>query len=132
MRLILDTHILVWTLGDTRALPDLAKILLLDPANDKFVSVVSLWEIAIKQRLRRGRGEDMRFDVEEILPLVEQAGLKLLPINPLHTLAVAALPLERPADPFDRMLVAQATSAAMRLRTRAVQLASYGEAVLLG
>ena len=130
MRLILDTHIVLWLLVDAEALRS-ARSLLLDPENDKFVSVVSLWEIAIKYRLCRGRLDDMPLDAATAYGMIEEAGLHILPVTAAHAVSVGTLPLEGHADPFDRVLVAQAAAESMRLVTRDAKLAGYGEHVLL-
>lgn len=131
MRLILDTHILLWTLAASAALSPRARDLLLDPQNIKYVSAASLWEIAIKHRLRREGPNAMPFGAAKAHELADIAGLKLLPIGALHAAAVEQLPLGRHADPFDRMLIAQARAENMLLMTHDRALAAYGASVLL-
>ncbi len=131
MRLILDTHILLWTLAKSDSLPQRAQDLLLDPQNDKYASVVSLWEIAIKHRPGRGSRDAMPFGATETQKLIGMAGLSLLSVSPAHAVAVERLPLDRHAYPFDRMLVAQAVAEPMYLLTHDSALAAYGDAILL-
>lgn len=131
MRLILDTHILLWAVADSEQLPERARDLLLDPDHDFVVSIASLWEIAIKYQLRRGAQGDMPINAEQAAQLTEEAGFGLLPVLLPHVLAVEHLPRQSHADPFDRLLIAQARSEPMRLLTHDRKLESYGESVLL-
>lgn len=130
MRLLLDTHVLLWALTDSDRLADTARALLLDPDNDKIVSAVSIWEIAIKQRQRRGLPGDMPVDADEAIDLINDADFRWLPITHQHARAVADLP-EAHGDPFDRLLVAQAIIEPMRLLTADRKLAAYGDHVIL-
>jgi PIN domain nuclease of toxin-antitoxin system len=99
--------------------------LIADTDNAVYVSVVTLWEIAIKYALRRGRPNDMPLSAPDALAHFERAGYDLLAVLPAHALAVAALPLAR-TDPFDRMLIAQARHEPLRFLTSDAALAAYG------
>jgi PIN domain nuclease of toxin-antitoxin system len=101
VRLLLDTHPLLWWLADDPRLADPARSEIADPANDVFVSAASAWEIAIKA----GIGKlSLPHDLEEQLAA---SSISPLPILVRHALAVRDLP-EHHRDPFDRLLVAQA------------------------
>ena len=126
MRLLLDTHIALWALTDDARLSARARALIEDPANQVAVSAASVWEIAIKHGLGRG---DMPVSGGEALNWFRQAGYDLLPVTPDHAAAVEALP-DHHRDPFDRLLIAQATSEPMRLITRDPLVALYGGAVI--
>jgi PIN domain nuclease of toxin-antitoxin system len=127
MRLLLDTHILLWALVDDRRLSSGVREMLLDPSNDVFFSAASVWEIAVKRSLRRG---DIPVSAKEAVRLFGEAGYEELGISVAHAVAVEALPSIH-ADPFDRLLVAQALSEPMRLITHDHVVASYGESIFL-
>ncbi len=130
MRLILDTHIMLWALTDDAALPSRARELMLDPDNDVFVSIASIWEVAIKHQLNRGRPGDMPIDAPKAFDSIDTIGFNLLPIEPSHIVEVGRLPPHH-GDPFDRLLVAQALAEPMRLITADKTLPAYGDHVLL-
>lgn len=120
---LIDTHLLVWWFLDARELPAGARACIEDGSNRVLVSCASLWELAIK--VSRGRIE---LKMERMLAAIEREGFEMLPIRPSHTLIVASLPWHH-ADPFDRLLVAQARSEGLRLLTADRALAKYGEPV---
>ena len=126
MRLLLDTHIALWALVDSSQLGDRARGMLLDPANEIFVSAASIWEIAIKHGLGRG---DMPVEGELAARLFAEAGYRELPVAWRHASALKALPAIH-ADPFDRLLIAQAMTEPMRLLSRDRVVAAYGDIVL--
>ena len=129
MRLLLDTHIALWALVDDSRLPRRAAELIADPANTIAVSAASIWEIALKHALGRGGPNAMPLSGREAMTYFAQAGYDLLPISPEHAAAVETLSGLH-ADPFDRMLVAQALAEPMRLLTHDTALAGYGDMVL--
>ena len=101
MRLLLDTHVLLWWLGNHRELKARARAAIADPTNMVFVSAVSIWEARIKQSL--GKLEVPA----NFLSAVREEAFELLPVTADHADTVATLPpLHR--DPFDRLLIAQA------------------------
>ena len=102
MRLLLDTHALLWWLADDDRLGLQARELIEDPGNDVLVSVVSLWEAVVKA----GVGK-LKADVSEIADGVRREGFALLNIGRMHLLTLAGLPLHH-RDPFDHLLIAQA------------------------
>lgn len=128
MNLLLDTHVMVWALSETRRLSEEGRALIADADNIVFVSVVSLWELAIKAHTGRTGMPEM--EGRDALELSLHSGYRILDITPAHALRVAALPL-RHRDPFDRMLVAQALSEPLRLLTRDAQVAAYSDTVIL-
>ena len=129
MRLLLDTHIALWAVTDDPRLPVKAAETIADPANDIFVSVASLGEIAIKHALARGRPTDMPISARQALGHFSAAGYDLLDIEPSHAVAVEALP-KLHADPFDRILVAQALTVPLRLMTHDARVARYSDTVI--
>lgn len=125
MRLLLDTHILLWWLEDDPLLPARASELIADRRNQVFVSPMSIWEIAIKSELGK-----LKADGDEVRVASLQSGFQPLPFTLEHAAAVARLPhLHR--DPFDRALVAQARVEPLHLLTHDGDLAAYGEGVLV-
>lgn len=123
MRLLLDTHVALWALTDDPRLSQRARALIADPENDVLVSAASVWEVAIKHALGRG---DMPISGDQALDWFRQAGYQLLPIAPEHAAAVEHLP-DHHRDPFDRMLVAQATAEPLRLLTHDPLVLRYGD-----
>lgn len=105
MRLLLDTHVVLWALGDPDRLGEAAREAIVDPGNELGVSAVTAWEIAIKRPL--GKLTLPGGVADWLLPAVEELGATWLPISPHEAAAVELLPLHH-RDPFDRMLVAQA------------------------
>lgn len=126
MNLLLDTHIALWAITDSPKLPARARELIAAPRNTVWVSAASIWEIAIKHSLGRG---DMPVSGEQALRFFQQAGYRLLAVEPEHAAAVGDLPAHH-ADPFDRLLVAQAQVEPMRLLTHDVQVARYSDMVV--
>ncbi|MBI2296599.1 MAG: type II toxin-antitoxin system VapC family toxin [Betaproteobacteria bacterium] len=125
MRLLLDTHVFLWTLDDSPRLSRRAREMMTAPGTECFVSAVSFWEIAIKASLRRAA---FRTDVAKLVAGARAAGLKLLPFQPEHAVRVARLPRHH-SDPFDRALVAQALFEPLALLTQDAALAPYGNIV---
>lgn len=121
MKLLLDTHLLLWAVDRHERLPTQARSLIIDPDNELSFSTASIWEVAIKY----GRGRaDFRVD-----PSVLRRGLldnlyQELSVTGEHAIAVAGLPpLHR--DPFDRMLVAQSVVEGITLLTADPRVAQY-------
>lgn len=124
MRLLLDTHLLLWWLGQSAMLSEEALALIGDPENYILYSSVSLWEIRLKQSLGRLTLPASFNDV------LHAQGFDALPLRPEHTEGINDLPWHH-RDPFDRMLVAQARTESIRLLTVDEQLGAYGEFVLV-
>jgi PIN domain nuclease of toxin-antitoxin system len=125
---LLDTHVALWTVTDSPRLPAGARSLIRHPTSELFVSIVSIWEIAIKFALRRGRPTDMPISAQEMMALVDDAQCEVLLVTPTHAIELESLPMLH-GDPFDRMLVAQARAEPLRLVTADTRLAAYGAAV---
>jgi PIN domain nuclease of toxin-antitoxin system len=103
VRLLLDTHLLLWAAARSARLPREARELLQDDSNDVYYSAASIWEIAIKSSLRR---KDFRVDLTQLLATLPEMGLVELPVTAAHAAGVTRLPpIHR--DPFDRLLIAQ-------------------------
>jgi len=122
-RVLLDTHLLLWAVAAPRKLTSAARSRI--ETADVFVSAVSIWEVSIKVALGK-----LAADPAELLAEIEPAGFTLLPISGEHAAAVARLPAVH-ADPFDRMLVAQAKTEPLLLLTNDSILAGYGDCVEL-
>lgn len=121
MHLLLDTHLVVWAMGSPDRLPTALAAMLEDPGNTPVFSVASLWELVIKQALGR---PDFTLQPAVLRRALLDGGWQELPIEARHALAVAQLPpLHR--DPFDRLLLAQATTDGLLLITADTQLVAY-------
>lgn len=121
MKLLLDTHLLLWAAGQPEQLSGAARALLTDPANELIFSSASLWEIAIKHGLGR---KDFLVDARLLRRGLLDNGYKELPITSEHAVAVESLPHIH-KDPFDRMLVAQASVEGITLLTADPIVARY-------
>jgi len=124
---MLDTHVAIWAVHDPDLLSRRVTQLLLEPANEVYVSVVSLWEIAVKAAIPRRN--PFPFALSEAAARFEEAGFLWLAASPPNALALESLPLLH-ADPFDRLLVAQALSEPMRLVTNDRQVAAYSDTII--
>ena len=113
MKLLLDTHLLLWAASSPNRLPSIARTLIEAPANELLFSVASVWEVVIKRNLAR---EDFSVDPRLWRRGLLENGYAELPITSEHAIAVDGLPAIH-RDPFDRMLVAQATIEAVTLLT---------------
>lgn len=113
MKVLLDTHILLWAAGEPDRLPKSAREALENPETELLFSPASLWEVAIKRGLGR---EDFQVDPRLLRRGLLDNGYAELPITSEHAVTVAGLPAIH-KDPFDRMLIAQATSAGVELLT---------------
>lgn len=126
MKLLIDTHIVLWwALGDEK-LSKAGQAILDDQRNVGAVSVASVWEVAIKSSL--GRGLPTGITAERFSDLIEEAGFELKDIRKSHALEVEKLDA-RHGDPFDRLLVAQARVEGLTLLTHDKTLAAYGDFV---
>jgi PIN domain nuclease of toxin-antitoxin system len=105
MKFLLDTHILLWAAYQPEKLSELTRTLLNDIENELFYSAASLWEIAIKRGLGRN---DFQIQPRVLQRELQDQGYQALDISTEHSLAVEDLPLIH-KDPFDRILIAQAT-----------------------
>ena len=125
MLVLLDTHVLLWALYRSAKLSTQAAEVLRDARNRCIFSAASIWEIAIKARLARS---DFDADPFAVADDARSAGFEEVPIDAATAARVASLPLHH-ADPFDRLLVAQAMAHPARLLTADRALAPYSELV---
>ena len=125
MRLLLDTHLLLWSVAASRRLPAEAREALTDVENAVLYSAASIWEIAIKSTLGR---RDFRVSLPHLLRALARTGFVELPVSAAHAARVASLP-DLHKDPFDRLLVAQALAEPLVLLTNDAQLGGYGAQV---
>jgi PIN domain nuclease of toxin-antitoxin system len=130
LRLLLDSHLLVWLLTGDERVSSQAQSLIDDRGNASFASVVSIWEVAVKWPLRRGSLSDMPLPARQFTAALSEAGIPMLDSTPAHAIALEALPLLH-GDPFDRLLLATARAEGMTLLTADTQLAGYGAGVQL-
>ena len=127
MRLLLDTHALIWWLAADQAIPPSARNAIADPANDIFVSAASAWEIATKHRI--GKLPEAGLLAADVAGFASEQGFIELPVTIRHGQLAGSLPGIH-KDPFDRILVAQAILAEMHLVSRDEILSAYGIARL--
>lgn len=125
MKLLLDTHLLLWAAGQPERLSPVARTLLEDEDNALVFSAASLWEITIKSDLRK---DDFRVDPRLLRRGLIDNGYLELPVTNLHVLALKGL-AARHKDPFDRMLVAQSVAEGIVLVTTDPIVARYSELV---
>lgn len=123
MRVLLDTHALLWWLSDDTALPRSARKIIAETRNTVLVSAASAWEIATKVRL--GRLPAAADLVSDFCGQVEREGFDLLPISADHGIRGGLLPGPH-RDPFDRMLIAQAQAENLAVITNERVFESYG------
>jgi PIN domain nuclease of toxin-antitoxin system len=109
VRLLLDTHVLLWWLSDDRKLAKNARDIIANSNNDVLVSSASVWEVAIKAALGR-----LEVELDDLEDAIVRNGFRPLPIGFRHAVTVGRLPAVH-CDPFDRMLVAQASVEELRL-----------------
>lgn len=121
MKVLLDTHLLLWTAEGSRRLSRVARTLINDPDNEVVFSLASLWEIAIKRNLDR---DDFQVDPRLLRRGLLDNGYVELPITSEHALATESLPSIH-KDPFDRILIAQATVEGIALLTVDPLVAKY-------
>jgi len=120
VKLLLDTHLLLWAANEPKRLPKAARVLIEDLDNDLLFSAASMWEITIKSSLGR---EDFRVNARLLRRGLLDNGYTELPITSEHAVNVDHLPSTH-KDPFDRILVAQATVEGITLLTNDHKLAN--------
>ena len=126
MKLLLDTHILLWAAGQPEKLSESTRTLLISSENSLFFSAASIWEVIIKLGLGR---EDFKVDPYRLRKMLIVHGYTELPVTAEHALKVNSLPLLH-KDPFDRLLLAQARVEGMVLVTCDAAVSQYQESVL--
>lgn len=123
LRLLLDTHVVVWVLSDPNRLTAKTRTAIETEENEIFVSVVSPWELAIK-----GPREGLHLP-DDLEAQVDQRGFDLLPVLFRHTEPIGSMPYHH-RDPFDRMLVAQAVVDSLTIVTADRKLTNYQVSLL--
>ena len=127
MRILLDTHLLLWAVGGSDRLPNSVRKELEDPSNALFCSTASLWEIAIKTMLRR---PDFAIDIRAFREALRSMSVDELQLAGDHIESLLDLPdLHR--DPFDRLLVAQSLAEPMSLWTNDRLVTQYSDSITL-
>jgi PIN domain nuclease of toxin-antitoxin system len=124
VRLLLDTHVAIWAVTDSPRLGPAARRNISEDADEIVVSAVTVWEIAIKWKLR-SRIDPPPFGPSQARLHFAEAQYTMLPVTDAHAEAVALLPANH-GDPFDRLLVAQALSEPLRLVSADERVLAYG------
>lgn len=124
MRLLLDTHAILWWLSDDTRLDTQARKYIADPANDVFVSIASLWEIVVEVRVGK-----LQANIGEVIRAVEGQGFDILQISPTHLIELNRLPCHH-RDPFDHLLIAQAKSEELTFVSQDMYIPKYEVAYL--
>ena len=127
MRYLLDTHIVIWAMVGSRKLSDSARLILQDTGNVFYVSSASIWEVSIKHS---ARPNEIPVTSEQMIRFCRNSGIVELPVSFGHAQRVSLLPLHH-NDPFDRMLVAQASEENLLLVSHDHRLPQYGTFVIL-
>jgi PIN domain nuclease of toxin-antitoxin system len=128
MRLLVDTHVLLWAAAEPERLPASFRERLESPANEVLFSAASIWELAIKMQMGR---LSLAIQPEEIARTAVERGFEELPVVAAHAAGVRHLPLHH-RDPFDRLLIAQAVHEPARLLSVDRVLAKYSDLVEIG
>lgn len=116
MKIILDTHIIIWVIEDNSSLSTKHSTLILDTKNEKFVSEFSFIELAIKINI--GKLPDFKMPISEFIDQVQSDGFKLLPVSNKYLDEFVKLPLmKNHRDPFDRLIISTAISEDMSILT---------------
>lgn len=126
MKLLLDTHVLLWAAAGSARLSRSARRLIEDPENALFFSVASIWEIVIKRALERS---DFEVDPPVLKRALIDNGYQELPILSAHALFIEGLP-KLHKDPFDRLLIAQASVEGVTLLTADEHIGNYPGPIL--
>ena len=129
MRVLIDTHALLWFLNNSPRLSRRARSLIIEPRNEVLVSVGSLWKVVIKASLGRLELEE---PFEELIPAqLDAERIEVLPIELRHLAALGGLPFHH-RDPFDRLIIAQAVAEGIPVVSRDREFDPYPVEVLWG
>lgn len=133
MRILLDTHILLWALTNDRRLSDKARRLIIDEENDVYYSILSLWEVELKHL---AHPDDLKISSRELAGYCEQSGYRKLQLQNHHIFALGDLRRKPDApvhkDPFDKLLICQASAEGMTFVTHDILISGYeGNSVAL-
>jgi PIN domain nuclease of toxin-antitoxin system len=126
MRLLIDTHILIWFLEGNKFLIKSRRQIISNPQNDIFVSIASLWEMAIKISLGK---LTLASPLADVIKQIAVENIDILPVSPEHTLQVSALSFHH-RDPFDRIIIAQAQVENLPIMTSDTEFAKYSAQIL--
>ena len=133
MKILPDTHMLLWSVGQSKKLSSKARELLSDENNKIYYSIVSIWEATIKRLTHPDKIEDI--SPRELIQFCNDAGFEILPLRPEHVYALETIsrPDDAPPhkDPFDRILIAQAKSEGMNFLTHDELLEYYNEPCII-
>lgn len=126
MNYLLDTHTLIWYLNGDKNLSSDSKIAIDNPENSKFVSIASIWEIAIKISLKK---LFLSVSIEELIEAIDKSQINVLEIRIPHLVQISKLEYIH-RDPFDRLLVSQAILESMVLITKDENIKKYNAETL--
>ena len=126
MRILIDTHVLIWAMVESPRLSSKARKILTEDGNEFFLSAASLWEIALKHGNSPG---EMPVTPSLVQAFCLDSGISALNISFLHAARTISLPPIH-ANPFDRMLIAQAQCESLQLLTHDALIARYGDFVI--
>lgn len=124
MRLMLDTHVLLWWLQDSPRLGQKARALIADADHELMVSLASPWEISVKHRIGK-----MQESGAEVMAALDGQGVAVLDLKPGHLRVLEAMPLIH-RDPFDHLIIAQALAERCVVITDDTQIPAYGVSCL--
>ena len=126
MNILLDTHAVIWFITEDPKLPLASKKIIENPENNCFVSMATYWEMGIKHSLDR---LNLQNPLERIFEIIEESGFELLPITSSHILTVSELAFHH-RDPFDRMIIGQATNEDMKIMSKDAQFKNYSSEII--
>lgn len=126
MRLLIDTHILIWFLEGNRSLSNSHQQIITDSQNEVLISIASLWEIAIKISIGK---LTLSQPLEDVIKQVNAENIEILPISPEHTLQVSTMPFHH-RDPFDRIIIAQCKVENLPIISNDTNFPTYGVKLL--
>ena len=126
MRLLVDTHILLWFLEGNNLLSAARRQIIAEPQNDVFVSIASLWDTAIQISIGK---LTLTASLADVIKQISAENIEILPISPAHILQVSTLPFHH-RDPFDRLIIAQAQIEKLSVITEDQNFADYKVKIL--
>ena len=126
MRILIDTHILIWFLEGNNLLLKSRRRIIAFPSNNVFVSIASIWEMAIKISVGK---LSLAKPFADVIKQIGVEDIEILPILPKHTLQVSTLPFHH-RDPFDRIIIAQAQIENLPIMTNDGDFGNYGIKIL--
>ncbi|MCM1161649.1 MAG: type II toxin-antitoxin system VapC family toxin [Roseburia sp.] len=132
MKLLLDTHIILWALDDNPKLPEQAKALIMDAQNSVYYSSAAVWETTIKYM---SKPDKIRLSGSKLSELCRKMGYQMLPITDKHIAALETLVFYNEHqvhnDPFDRIMIAQAKAEGMKFTTHDSKIPFYNESCVI-